>query len=142
MTKLFPLTTVGALVVKPDQQVLIVQTTKWRGTWGVPGGKVDWGESLVEALIREFQEEVGLQLKNIQFALCQEAILDPQFHKEAHFIMMNYYAFSESDVIIPNHEIEEWAWVDPEQALDYPLNSYTRILIENYIENCTDTEGR
>ncbi|MCW6035414.1 NUDIX domain-containing protein [Spirulina subsalsa FACHB-351] len=135
MKKPFPLTTVGALVVKSDQQVLIVKTTKWRGTWGVPGGKVDWGESLVEALIREFQEEVGLQLKNIRFALCQEAILDPQFHQEAHFIMMNYYAFSESDVIVPNDEIKEWAWVSPEQALDYPLNSYTKVLIEEYLKH-------
>ncbi len=135
MQKHFPLTTVGALVVNNCGQILIVRTTKWRGTWGVPGGKVEWGESLVDAVIREFQEEVGLELTQVRFALLQEAVLDPQFFKAAHFIMVNYYAFSTSDRIIPNEEIEAWAWVTPQEAMEYPLNTYTRILIEDYLNH-------
>ncbi|PNK13300.1 NUDIX domain-containing protein [Cylindrospermopsis raciborskii] len=135
MQKHFPLATVGALVVNCRGQVLIVRTTKWRGTWGVPGGKVEWGESLIDAVIREFQEEVGLELTQVRFALLQEAVLDPQFFKEAHFIMVNYYAFSSKETIIPNQEIEAWAWVMPQEAIDYPLNTYTRILIEDYLNH-------
>ena len=133
--KQFPLTTVGALVVNGSGRVLIAKTTKWRGTWGVPGGKVDWGETLEAALVREFQEEVGLELTQIRFALIQEAVLDSQFCKPAHFIMMNYYAFSAHESITPNEEIVEWAWVTPQQAMEYPLNTYTQILIEDYIKN-------
>lgn len=135
LQKHFPLATVGALVVNSRGQVLIVRTTKWRGTWGVPGGKVEWGESLIDAVIREFQEEVGLELTQVRFALLQEAVLDPQFFKEAHFIMVNYYAFSSKETIIPNQEIEAWAWVMPQEAIDYPLNTYTRILIEDYLNH-------
>ena len=133
--KQFPLSTVGALVANDRGQILIVKTTKWRGTWGVPGGKVEWGESLIDALIREFQEEVGLELTQIRFALLQEAVFDDQFFQPAHFIMINYYAFSASDTIIPNQEIVEWAWVTPEAAMSYPLNTYTQILIQDYIHN-------
>jgi nucleoside triphosphatase len=133
LQKQFPLTTVGALVSNSSKQVLIVKTTKWRGTWGVPGGKVEWGESLESALIREFQEEVGLNLTQIRFALLQEAVLDTQFFTEAHFILVNYYAFSETETITPNEEIEEWAWVNPFEALEYPLNTYTRLLVKDYI---------
>ena len=133
MNQQFPLTTVGALALNIRGQVLIVKTTKWRGTWGVPGGKVEWGESLSSALIREFQEEVGLELSKIRFALLQEAVIDSQFCKEAHFILINYYAFSAKETIVPNEEIEEWAWVTPEQAMDYPLNTYTQVLIEDYV---------
>lgn len=133
--KQFPLSTVGALVTNDRGQILIVKTTKWRGTWGVPGGKVEWGESLVDALIREFQEEVGLELTQIRFALLQEAVFDAQFFQPAHFIMINYYAFSASDTIIPNHEIVEWAWVTPQVAMSYPLNTYTQILIQDYINH-------
>ncbi len=131
----YPLTTVGALVKGPSGRVLIVKTTKWRGTWGVPGGKVDWGETLEAALIREFQEEVGLNLMKVRFALLQEAVVDPQFYKEAHFVMINYYAVSKSETITPNEEIEEWAWVTPQEALEYPLNTYTQILIKNYMQD-------
>ncbi len=132
---MFPLVTVGALVKGPSDRILIVQTTKWRGTWGVPGGKVDWGESLEVAVAREFMEEVGLKLSNIRFAMFHEAILDPQFYKEAHFIMVNYWAVSDSEDVVPNEEIVRWEWVSPEVTFDYPLNSYTRILVEKYLEN-------
>jgi len=133
--KQFPLTTVGALVINPSSgRVLIVKTTKWQGAWGVPGGKVEWGETLESALIREFREEVGLELTQVRFSLLQEAVLDPQFVREAHFIMVNYYAFSASETVTPNEEIEEWAWVTPQMAIEYPLNTYTRVLIEDYLQ--------
>ncbi|MGK7919884.1 MAG: NUDIX domain-containing protein [Trichodesmium sp.] len=131
----FPLITVGALVQGLSDRILIVETTKWKGTWGVPGGKVDWGESLEVALRREFMEEVGLKLTDISFAMFHEAILDPQFYKEAHFIMVNYWAVSDSENVVPNQEILRWEWVTPETAFDYPLNSYTRILVEKYLDN-------
>jgi nucleoside triphosphatase len=129
-----PLCTVGALVVNPKAEVLIVRTTKWRGSWGVPGGKLDWGESLQEALLREFREEVALDLQQVRFALLQEAILDSQFHVPAHFVLVNYYAFSANTEVVPNEEIVEWAWLPPEQALSYPLNNFTERLVSDCIE--------
>jgi nucleoside triphosphatase len=134
MTRSFPLVTVGALVSNPAGQVLIVRTTKWRGSWGVPGGKVEWGETLEDALRREFLEEVGLELSGVTFALHQEAVDDPQFHCPAHFLLMNYFAHSQQTAITPNHEIVEWAWLAPEQALTYPLNTFTRILVLHAME--------
>ena len=130
----FPLLTVGALVESPQKNILIVETTKWNGTWGVPGGKVDWGETMEKALIREFKEEVALDLTNIQFALLQEAVLDYQFYKPAHFALVNFFASSNTEKIIPNEEIVTWAWVSPQKALEYPLNSYTKILVEKFIQ--------
>lgn len=129
-----PLCTVGALVVNPNAEVLIVRTTKWRGTWGVPGGKLDWGESLQDALLREFREEVALDLQQVRFALLQEAILDSQFHVPAHFVLVNYYAFSASTQVVPNEEIVEWVWLPPEQALGFPLNNFTERLVSDCIE--------
>ncbi|MEM6406204.1 MAG: NUDIX domain-containing protein [Pseudomonadota bacterium] len=133
MHKQYPLTTVGALVTGPDDKILITQTTKWRGTWGVPGGKVDWGETLEQALLREFREEVGLDLHQVRFALLQEAVNDPQFIHTSHFILVNYYAHSQNETIIPNEEIVRWAWVTPDEALSYPLNTYTDTLVKHYM---------
>ena len=133
----YPLTTVGALVEGPSGRVLIVKTNKWKGAWGVPGGKVDWGETLQQALLREFKEEVNLNLFDVRYALTQEAVIDQQFVKAAHFILINYFARSNSESIEPNGEIVEWIWLDACKALHYPLNTYTRLLINNYLTKLT-----
>ena len=128
----YPIPTVGALAEK-EGLVLLVRTAKWRGLWGVPGGTVAWGEALEEALRREFREEVGLALSQVRFALVQEAIFSPEFYKPTHMLLFNYFARAEGEVR-PNEEILEWAWVEPEKGLAYPLNAFTRALLVRYLE--------
>ena len=125
-----PQAVVGALVRGPSGRWLIARTTKWRGAWGVPGGKVEWGETLEAAVAREFQEEVGLELHSIRYAQTQQAVLSEEFHKPAHFVMVDFLAETAGGAVTPNEEIETWAWVTLEEALTYPLNSYTRTLVE------------
>lgn len=137
----YPIPTVAALVCGPLGRVLIARTTKWKGLWGVPGGKIEWGEGLEAALKREFREEVGLNLSNIRFALLQESVLDERFHKPMHFIFANYFADSDSEEVVPNEEIAEWAWVEAQRALEYPLNTYTRLLVEEYLRQVADPVG-
>ncbi|MFK7602972.1 NUDIX domain-containing protein [Deinococcus sp. SM5_A1] len=124
-----PLVCVGALVSDGDGRVLLARTTKWRGLWGVPGGKVDWGETLLDAVAREFREETGLILRDIQYAQTQEAVLSPEFHKPSHMLLFDYFARTDHTEIMPNEEIEEWAWVTLAEAVSYPLNTYTQTLV-------------
>ncbi|AEG32889.1 NUDIX domain-containing protein [Thermus thermophilus] len=128
----YPIPTVGALV-EQEGLVLLVRTAKWRGLWGVPGGKVAWGEALEEALRREFWEEVGLALSQVRFVLVQEALFSPEFYKPTHMLLFNYFARAEG-AVRPNEEILEWAWVEPKAALAYPLNTFTRVLVARYLE--------
>lgn len=126
-----PQVCVGALVRGPDGRYLIVRTTKWKGTWGVPGGKVEWGETLEAATLREFREEVGLDLHALSYAQTQQAVLSDEFWKPAHMLLIDFLAQTDRSEIVPNEEIEESAWVTLEQAAAYPLNSFTRTLIEH-----------
>ncbi len=129
----YPLATVGALVRCQDKY-LIVETTKWRGAWGVPGGKIDYGETMQAALKREFLEEVGLKLSNVRFALVQEAVNSSEFHKPSHFILLNFFAQTDSFTLEYNEEIVRHAWVTLAEALEYPLNSYTVALVQQALE--------
>ena len=125
-----PLVCVGALVWGPDDRVLLVRTTKWRGHWGVPGGKVEWGETLAQAVAREFAEEVGLKLEDIRYAQTQEAVLSDEFFKPAHMLLIDFFARAHSLQVVPNEEIAEWQWLELEAAQALPLNTYTRTLVQ------------
>jgi len=130
-----PLATVGALAVGPKQQVLLIRTHKWLGSWGVPGGKIHYGESLRHALLREFREETGLELFDIHWGPVQEAVLSREFHKPAHFILLNFVARSASEKVVLNQEAQEYRWLPPREALTLPLNTPTRRLLHYYLEH-------
>ncbi|MDP1792965.1 MAG: NUDIX domain-containing protein, partial [Acidimicrobiales bacterium] len=58
-----PQVCVGAVVVDDDQLLLIRRGHgPAAGEWSVPGGRVEFGELMVEALVREVKEETGLDV--------------------------------------------------------------------------------
>ncbi len=128
-----PVATVGALVRNADGRWLLVRTKKWSGTWGIPGGKIEPGERAEAALERELFEETGLRLRNIEFVMVQDAIRPVEFHRPAHFLLLNYTAVSDSSLVVLNDEAEEYVWVLPEQALRMRLNQPTARLIEHVL---------
>lgn len=75
-----PYTTVDAIIEIKDQIVLIKRSNPPFG-WALPGGFVDYGESLEAAVRREMQEETGLELVRLrQFRTYSEPGRDPRFH--------------------------------------------------------------
>ena len=128
----FPITTVGALIFNPAREVLMIRTHKWSNLWGIPGGKIKWGETAEAALRREVREETNLDIANIQFAMAQDCIRSKEFFKEAHFVLLNYTCDSAGDGVILNDEAEEFVWLPPARALaELDLNTPTRILIDH-----------
>lgn len=128
-----PIATVGALICNKGD-IFLMQTHKWGHTFGIPGGKIKKGETTIRALSREIREEAGLTLKNIRWALAQDAIHSKEFYlKGAHFLLLNFYAESSSRKFRLNQEAESGFWVNPRTALRLNLNEPTRKLIEKYL---------
>lgn len=128
-----PLATVGALVVGPSGRLLLIRTHKWRDRWGVPGGKIEYGETMAAALRREVREETGLELDDIRWAPVQEAVESPAFHRPAHFVLLNFVARSASERVRLNDEAQAYAWVEPEEALRMDLNEPTAVLVRHFL---------
>jgi phosphoglycolate phosphatase len=125
-----PISTVGALIFNPAREILMIRTHKWSDLWGIPGGKIKWGEPAEDALRREVREETGLEIRDIRFVLVQDCIRSKEFFKDAHFVLLNYTADSDGGLVTLNDEAEEYQWLSPQAALNLRLNSPTRTLIE------------
>lgn len=75
-----PFPTVDIIIRQEDKIVLIERKNEPHG-WALPGGFVDYGESLEQAAIREAIEETGLALKNLkQFRAYSDPGRDPRQH--------------------------------------------------------------
>ena len=129
-----PLVTVGALVFNSEGEALFLKSHKWHGLYGIPAGKVEYGEKLIDALRREIKEETGLEIYDIRFLTVQEIIRDPDFFMDQHFVSVNYTCKTEENRVVLNDEAEEFLWALPENALKIELNSPTRELVEIWLK--------
>jgi nucleoside triphosphatase len=130
----FPEPTVGALIFNPKGQLFLMRSHKWRHRWVIPGGHIELGERLEQALVREVQEETGLEIFDIQFLMFQEFIYDEAFWKERHFIFFDYTCKTNMEQARLNSEAQAYQWVTLEQALELPIDEYTRRAIWKYQE--------
>lgn len=107
-----PIPRVGiGIMIWRDNKVLLVKRkgAHGAGTWSIPGGKLDFGESWEECAAREALEEIGVHLKNIRFL----AITNDVFEKDRlHFIsifMEAEWDHSEPTILEPD-KIEAIDW--------------------------------
>ena len=130
----YPEPTVGAFIFNAKGELLLLQSHKWPGRYVVPGGHVELGERLEQAVIRESKEETGLDVYAVAFINFQEFIYDPAFWKPRHFIFFDFACKTDGTQVSLNDEAEGYIWVEPRQALGLELDTYTRRSVEAYLE--------
>jgi ADP-ribose pyrophosphatase YjhB (NUDIX family) len=121
-----PLVGVGVAVLDQDR-ILLVQRGRdpGRGLWAVPGGKVDLGERLVEAAVREVQEETGLSVEIGELIWAGEHISD-----EGHIVLIDYLGTVTGGDLAAGDDADRAEWVPLEEAADFPLTETMYDLIE------------
>ncbi len=126
-----PIATVGALIYNDTDDMLMVRTRKWSDKWGIPGGKIERGETAEIALRRELKEETDLDVADIRFVFVQDCINSPEFYRPAHFLLLNYTCRCVAPANVRlNDEAQEFRWVSEAAALALDLNQATRALLE------------
>ena len=125
-----PISTVGGLIFNQAGEVLMIRTHKWSNLWGIPGGKIKWGEPSEDALRREIKEETDLEITDIEFVLVQDCIHSKEFYRDAHFILLNYTCRCAGEPRVRlNDEAREFRWLTIEAALKMEINQPTRKLL-------------
>lgn len=122
---------VTGIVVKNDQgQILMLKKQPgvgpYAGTYLTPGGGVNPGETLDEAVQRELFEETGVRVKNLQRFSFEDAVTANWKGDEIHFIMLAYTGDYISGDLKPTEGnddlLAEVRWVSPEELKTLPLS--------------------
>src|SRR5437879_8818399 len=135
ITQVFPEPTVGALIVNNERKILLAKSHKWFDKYTLPGGHIEVGESIIDAVRREVKEEVGLDVEVVEMLLVQEAIFAPEFYKKKHFIFIDFYCKSKDQLVkLDQNEIQDYIWVYPGAAYNLKLDSFTRKTLDRYLK--------
>src|SRR5437867_13195521 len=88
--QVYPEPTVGALIVNPEGKILLAKSHKWFDKYTLPGGHIEVGETMEEAVKREAKEAVGLDVEVVEFLLMLEVMFADAFSQKTHFIFFDF----------------------------------------------------
>ena len=110
-----PFLAVSAAIVR-DGKILVVRRARppAHGVYTLPGGVVEVGETLVEAVAREVREETGMAIEPVALAGFRETVVrDAQDRVERHFVILCFAARWQAGEPVLNEELSEAHWIDP-----------------------------
>jgi 8-oxo-dGTP diphosphatase len=127
-----PFLGVGALVFE-DGKLLIVERGKepLKGYWSLPGGIVEAGEKLEDAIRREVLEETGLEIETLSvFEIFERIIPDAEGKTEYHYVLIDYLCRAVGGRLEAASDVSRVEWVAEHNLRDYRLTEGTLAVIE------------
>ena len=125
-----PLIAVGAVIFKQNKVLLVKRKNPpAQGMWAIPGGKVQWGETLKQALRREIKEELNIDIepgrliKVIEFVPKQE-------NARFHYIILDYLATITGGEPKAGDDALAVKWFDRKELKNSPVTESTRTLLK------------
>ncbi len=108
-----PLLGVGAVLFRGDEVLLIERGKEpLKGWWTLPGGLVEPGERLEQAVVREVMEETGLRVKPKAVAAIFERIMpDLEGRTEYHYVIIDYLCEVEGGTLLAASDVAAAEWV-------------------------------
>ena len=129
-----PVVGVGAMILDEDRILLEKRkNSPGKGKWSVPGGLVDLGETVEEAIIREVKEETGLEVYNPRLVdVVSYVSLDERGSVMYHYVIIDYLVTSRGGKPKASSDAEDLKWVPLDKVEEYDLTeSFRRFFQQN-----------
>jgi ADP-ribose pyrophosphatase YjhB (NUDIX family) len=113
-----------------NDEVLLVRRARspGKGFYSLPGGRVEFGESLHTALHREVDEETGLLVEIVGLAGWREVLPGPT--GGGHYLIMSFAARWMANEAVLNDELDDFKWLAPDALGDLKLTGGLPEVIE------------
>lgn len=127
-----PLVGVGAIMLRRDR-ILMAQRGKepLKGWWSLPGGALETGESLADAVRREVREETGLEIEPMGvLEIFERIIRDQSGAPEYHYVLIDYICRVTGGKLFPGDDVCAVDWVRRVDLPDLKITEGTLGVIE------------
>ncbi|HEV2349252.1 MAG TPA: NUDIX hydrolase [Terriglobia bacterium] len=129
----FPLVGVGGVVIHRERVLLIRRKHEpLKGEWSLPGGLVELGEELHQAVCRELKEETGLEVEPLEIMAVFDRIMRVPRNPTRvryHFVIVDYACRWKCGRIFPSSDVMDARWVRPENLRQYNLTPLASAVI-------------
>ncbi len=120
-TNAVPILVVRLIIKNAKNQVLMLRragSAHATGFWCLPGGKVDYCDTVEESAVRELQEETSLVCNSLRFLFYQDSL--PPEPGGMHCINL-YFECAVSGTVVLNNESSEFAWISRQDIDEYEI---------------------
>lgn len=138
-----PVIGVGAVVVDGGRVVLVKRASEpLKGEWSLPGGAVEIGETLADAVVREVWEETGLEVRVGPVV----EVLD-RVHRSAdgrvefHFVIVDYLCTPRGGRLAAGSDAEDARWASIDELGAYRVNDAATAVIVKGLELASEAVG-
>ena len=133
----------GGGVVVRDERVLLIRRGKppLLDRWVIPGGTVELGETLQEALVREMEEETSLRVEPLELLTVFDRVERDDEGVRYHFVIVDYLCRWLSGEARAGSDAREIAWVAPAELASYDPPPKVREVVEAALRLSAAPEG-
>jgi 8-oxo-dGTP diphosphatase len=134
-----PVLAVSAVVGRADRFVVVRRAQPpAQGLFTLPGGGVETGETLRQAVVREVREETGLIVEPIDLAGHREVIIrDADGRAARHFVILAFAAWWRGGELSLNEELTEARWIDAAELAGLPTTEGLAEIVATALRHLT-----